>query len=64
MEKYIFGWKAIQDHLKLSRQTIIKMGYPVRKLGETVCADSAELDAHFQTLFREAKPVARTRQTG
>lgn len=60
MEKYIFGWKAIQAYLKLSRQTIIKMGYPVRKLGETVCADSAELDAHFQILFREAKPVART----
>lgn len=64
MGKYIFGWKAIQAYLNLSRQTIIKMGYPVRKLGESVCADSDELDAHFQNLFREAKPVARTPQDG
>ena len=57
MDKYIFGWKAIQDYLKLSRQTIIKLGYPVRILGNTVCAETASLDAHFQTLFRNARQV-------
>lgn len=55
MENYLFGWKAIQKHLRLSKPTILKRGYPVRKLGDRVCADREALDSHFQTLFRAAR---------
>lgn len=60
METYLFGWKAIQEHLRLSKPTIIKRGYPVRKLGDRVCADKEALDKHFRALFRAARQVGDT----
>ena len=64
MGTYLFGWKAIQEHLKLSKAKIRRLGYPVRvRHGESprVCADTEMLDEHTERLFRRAEPYTPKR---
>ena len=67
MGTYLFGWKAIQEYLKLSRTKILKLGYPIRvREGEAprVCADAETLDEHTVRLFRRAEPYTPKRTQG
>lgn len=67
MGKYLFGWKAIQEHLKLSKAKILKLGYPIRvRDGEAprVCADTEMLDEHTARLFRRAESYTPKRTQG
>lgn len=47
-ETALRGWCAIENHLMLSRKTILAHGYPVRKMGQTgsVFAYPSELNDH------------------
>lgn len=63
----LHGWKAIQEHLKLSKAKIRRLGYPVRvRDGESprVCADTEMLDEHTARLFRRAEPYTPKRTQG
>lgn len=51
------GWGQIEDHLGMTRQTILKHGYPVKRLGG-VFAYANELDAHRAGLERGAATLA------
>ena len=67
MRTYIYGWKAIQAYLGISKATIKKRGYPVRaRDGESprVCADTEMLDEHTELLFRRAVPYTPKRTQG
>ena len=63
----LYGWKAIQEHLKLSKAKIRKLGYPIRvREAESprVCADTEMLDEHAELLFRRAVPYTPKRTQG
>lgn len=63
----LYGWKAIQKYLKLSKATIKKRGYPVmarERESPRVCADTEMLDEHAELLFRRAVPYTPKRTQG
>lgn len=63
----LYGWKAIQKYLKLSKATIKKRGYPVMvrdRASPRVCADTEMLDEHAERLFRQAVPYTPKRTRG
>ena len=64
MGETLYGWKAIQAYLGLSKATIRKRGYPVMARewdSPRVCADTDMLDEHAARLFREAVPYTPKR---
>lgn len=40
------GWGAIEAYLGRTRKTLLRNGYPVRKLGGVIWARSDQLEAH------------------
>lgn len=64
MGNILYGWKAIQEHLKLSKAKILKLGYPVRSReweSPRVCADTDLLDEHTALLVQRATPYTPKR---
>lgn len=55
---YLSGWKAIENYLGLRRDAIIRLGFPVRKMGRLVIADKEELTRHMATipLLKDVEP--------
>lgn len=51
------GWGEIESYLRISRPTIIRRNYPVKRKGGTVFARRAELDAYDAQLEAVARPV-------
>lgn len=51
------GWGEIESHLRLTRKTVRRRGYPVYSLGGEVFAYASELDAHRANL--EARACAK-----
>ena len=66
MGHVLFGWKAIQAHLHMSKAKIRKQGYPVMVRewdSPRVCADTEMLDEHTARRFREAVPYTPKRNS-
>ena len=64
MGETLYGWKAIQAYLGISKATIRKRGYPVMARewdSPRVCADTEMLDEHTARRFREAIPYTPKR---
>lgn len=54
MKDILQGWKEIEAYLGLTRKTILKMGYPVRKEGGTGTSQE-RIYAIREELFEHAK---------
>ena len=48
------GWGEIEAYLRLTRKTILRRGYPVRRVGGEVFARISALDAHAAELEKHA----------
>ncbi len=48
--KLLTGWKAIENFIGMNRETILKYGYPIRKIGKIVQAVPEELIMHSQNM--------------
>ena len=48
------GWGEIEAYLRLTRKTILRRGYPVRRVGGEVFARISTLDAHAAELEKHA----------
>lgn len=48
------GWGEIEAYLRLTRKTILRRGYPVRRVGGEVFARISTLDAHSAELEKHA----------
>ena len=48
------GWGEIEAYLRLTRKTILRRGYPVRRVGGEVFARISTLDAHAAELEKRA----------
>lgn len=51
------GWGEIESYLRISRPTIIRRRYPVKRKGGTVFARRTELDAYDEQLEANAAHV-------
>lgn len=44
----LMGWKAIEDFIGLRRQAIIRLGFPVRKMGKIVIIKKSDVLRHME----------------
>lgn len=52
------GWAQIEGYLGMNRVTIVRYGYPIRRLVKMVFAYPDDLDAHQKKLEKNAEFVS------